>query len=193
MEANYRQMVAQLAEKERDLTTVSRKGDRGASEVKALRRKLLVAETKVAAQNKEREELKGEVSALNRQLRDQKAKSKELQNLSKKRNLDQRNKDIRLNRALEDAEKWKRELLKHRSEDKSSVTMKNGKIDRLADENRKLRQQKNQLISAFRKQAKLIDVLKRQKLHMEAMKMLEFTEKEFMRIIDSGSQSNVKY
>lgn len=47
-----------------------------------------------------------------------------------------------------------------------------------------LEKQRNDLISAFRKQMKLIDILKRQKMHIEASRLLTFTEEEFMKTLD---------
>jgi hypothetical protein len=39
-------------------------------------------------------------------------------------------------------------------------------------------------IAGFKKQMELIDVLKRQKLHLEAAHVLKYTEEEFMQTLD---------
>ncbi|KAJ8272389.1 hypothetical protein COCON_G00112480 [Conger conger] len=94
--------------------------------------------------------------------------------------------ELRLNRALEEAEKFKMELNKIKQSSKDAASQDHLKMESLQAENKKLERQKAELISGFKKQLKLIDVLKRQKMHFEAAKMLSFTEEEFMKALDWG-------
>lgn len=57
-------------------------------------------------------------------------------------------------------------------------------IDKLGQENKKLERQRNELLTAYKKQNKLIDLLRKQKTHLEAARSLNFTEEEFIKAID---------
>ena len=101
--------------------------------------------------------------------------------------------EVRLNRALEEVDKLKNQLQKAKSESKvTSFKMKifltcllsfkgwlslhvfyypqnttdqeKKKVDQLTAENKRLEKQKSELIIGFKKQLKLIDILKRQKV-----------------------------
>ena len=99
---------------------------------------------------------------------------------------DQRSKDVRLNRALEELERTKAQLKQLRDDKEGSGQGARAEAARLAAENTRLRKRQSELILAFKKQAKLIDVLKRQKLHVEAATMLSFTEEEFSKTLELG-------
>ncbi|MGH0127308.1 UNVERIFIED_CONTAM: hypothetical protein FKN15_030803 [Acipenser sinensis] len=139
--------------------------------------------------------------------------------------------EVRLNRAAEEAERYKMELNKMKQSSKDSASLEHQKIEQLKAENKKLEKQKTELMTGFKKQLKLIDILKRQKeleglkrvqkqtvtnhsttevrlnraaeeaerykmelnkmkqsskMHIEAAKMLSFTEEEFMKALEWG-------
>ncbi|XP_069723022.1 testis-expressed protein 9 isoform X1 [Phaenicophaeus curvirostris] len=130
--------------------------------------------------NKKSEGLQQEVIAL----------QKELENLKcvqKKASTSQSVTEVRLNRALEEAEKYKVELNKLKQSNKDAANQELKIIEELKMENKKLQKQKGELMTGFKKQLKLIDILKRQKMHMEAAKMLSFTEEEFMKTLEWGN------
>uniref|UniRef100_A0A2K6KJZ5 Testis expressed 9 n=1 Tax=Rhinopithecus bieti TaxID=61621 RepID=A0A2K6KJZ5_RHIBE len=89
--------------------------------------------------------------------------------------------EVRLNRALEEAEKYKLELSKLKQNNKDIANEEHKKIEVLKSENKKLEKQKGELMIGFKKQLKLID------MHIEAAKMLSFTEEEFMKALEWGN------
>ena len=75
---------------------------------------------------------------------------------------------------------------KHGSQESSEEIRR--RLADLESENKKLTKQKTELLAAFKKQLQLIGILKRQKLHLEAAKMLSFTEEEFAKTLDWGAK-----
>lgn len=103
---------------------------------------------------------------LESQLTAAQAKAEEVQRSEKQASQQFRSKDVRLNRALEELEKLKAQLHEERmAHDKDASTKSD--VERLARENKKLEKHKSELLVAFKKQMKLIDLLKRQRIHME--------------------------
>ena len=96
--------------------------------------------------------------------------------------------EAKLNRALEEVEKYKLALREAKINETGKSDNIRRDLDRLADENKKLERQRNELLQAFKKQMKLIDVLKRQKMHIESAKLLAFTEDEFVRTLELGDK-----
>ncbi|KAM9374936.1 testis-expressed protein 9 [Phaethornis superciliosus] len=130
--------------------------------------------------DKKSEGLHQEVVALNKELEN-------LKRVHKQAAASQSATEVRLNRALEEAEKYKVELNKLKQSNKDVANEELKRIEELKTENKKLQKQKEELITGFKKQIKLIDILKRQKMHLEAAKMLSFTEEEFMKTLEWGN------
>ena len=102
----------------------------------------------------------------------------------KKSGQTQRSVEVRLDRALEEVEKYKTLLSAERAKAAEFSNVDKETFNNLSNENKILHKQKNELINAFKKQMKLIDVLRKQKLHLEASRMLNFTQEEFMKVLD---------
>ncbi|XP_071297690.1 testis-expressed protein 9 isoform X2 [Agelaius tricolor] len=130
--------------------------------------------------NKKTERLQQEVTALEKELEG-------LKRAQKQAAATQSATEVRLNRALEEVEKYKVELNKLKQSNKDVANQELKMIEELKAENKKLQKQKGELITGFKKQLKLIDILKRQKMHIEAAKMLSFTEEEFMKALEWGN------
>ncbi|XP_070762273.1 testis-expressed protein 9 [Enoplosus armatus] len=94
--------------------------------------------------------------------------------------------EVRLNRALEEGERLKTQLNKMKLMNRDKISEEHQSKENLLAENKMLKKQKAELIVGFKKQLKLIDILKRQKMHFEAAKLLSFTEDEFMKALDWG-------
>ncbi|XP_051920076.1 testis-expressed protein 9 [Hippocampus zosterae] len=94
--------------------------------------------------------------------------------------------ELRLSRALDEVERLKSELTKTKQMSKDKSSEEQQTRENLLAENKLLKKQKGELIVGLKKQLKLIDVLKRQKMHLEAAKLLSFTEDEFMKALDWG-------
>jgi hypothetical protein len=85
---------------------------------------------------------------------------------------------------LEDLEKCKQALALRGTDSKDQLEAARRTADQLFADNKKLQKQKADLMQAFKKQGQLIVVLKRQKLHIQSAKLLEFTEEEFMKALN---------
>jgi len=91
--------------------------------------------------------------------------------------------DVKLTRALQDAERSKDRLASAREGERGATTASRSEAAKLAAENKRLIQQRNELLLAFKKQFRLVDVLKKQIVHLEAARTLQFTEEEFTKAL----------
>jgi len=97
-------------------------------------------------------------------------------------------KEARINRMTEECERYRATAKDASTQDRDRAAADRRETDRLTSEVRKLERQRAELVGAFKKQMKLIDVLKRQRAHVEAARVLSFTEDEFIRILELGDK-----
>ncbi|XP_013385699.1 testis-expressed protein 9 isoform X2 [Lingula anatina] len=133
------------------------------------------------------DDAKGKSDSLENQLTGLRKELDSLKRSQKQQSTTQSATEVRLNRALEEVEKYKSELHRAKSASKDTKDAEKKRIDQLLAENKRLEKQKNELMTGFKKQLKLIDILKRQKMHIEAAKMLQFSEDEFVKALEWGN------
>lgn len=95
---------------------------------------------------------------------------------------------LRLDRAVEESERAKANLSKLQQESKENAESLRKSNESLLAQNKRLERQKADLIAAFKKQMQLIEVLKKQKLHLEASKALQIKEEEFLKTLNIDSK-----
>ena len=93
-----------------------------------------------------------------------------------------------MNRMIDELERYKKQLREVKSNDGQRTDDYKKDYERLMQDNKKLERQNAELLTAFKKQLKLIDILKRQKIHMEAAKLLAFSEEEFIKTLELGDK-----
>ncbi|KAG2387407.1 hypothetical protein C9374_001739 [Naegleria lovaniensis] len=99
-------------------------------------------------------------------------------------NSENRIKEIKYTRALEEIEKYKSQLAELQKSQREDNDKQRKEAEALRKENKRLERQKQDIVLAFKKQMKLIDILKRQIIHLEASKQLSFTEEEFTSLMN---------
>lgn len=103
--------------------------------------------------------------------------------LAKQSNNDLKAKDLQLKRAAETINKLKSQAQEQEVDARSGEVSKETRVKTAEAKVKMLEKQKAELVDGFRKQMKLIDVLKRQKVHIEAARLLAFTEEEFAKTL----------
>jgi len=182
--------VAKLTERERSGAELDRELKATAEENRKLQR---------GHQNSSvvTEKLRKQVGQLELKLEDSETQNRELkkqiETLSqslKKSEADHKTKDARLLRVTDDMERYKASVKELKSTERDRQTGDRKETDRLLHEVRKLERQRTELLNGFKKQNQLIDVLKKQKVHLEAARMLAFTEEEYVRVMELGNVVN---
>jgi hypothetical protein len=150
-------------------------------------------QTQMEKYKKLNEELESKLTQLDQQNSVLKKENEQLKRDMKKNQVDQQQGELKLNRALEEIEKLKVQLDKSKVDSKDTKDQEKKRLEQLGTENKRLQKQKLELIQAFKKQLKLIDVLKKQKMHLEAARLLQFSEEEFINAIELNPSNPSTY
>eukprot|EP00918_Siedleckia_nematoides_P004421 GHVU01009814.1.p1 GENE.GHVU01009814.1~~GHVU01009814.1.p1 ORF type:complete len:184 (-),score=43.89 GHVU01009814.1:2115-2666(-) len=96
------------------------------------------------------------------------------------------NMEARLTRLVDELERCKAQAAEKKTTEKQRDATDKQEAQKLKAEVGKLERQRAELINGFKIQQQLIDVLQRQKAHLETAALLNFTEEEFMKILESS-------
>ena len=99
----------------------------------------------------------------------------------KKRKQELINKDKQIVKLLDELDKKNVSIVST-----TAQQMKDKENEKLIQENKKLEKQKNDLYAAFKKSLKLCSILKKQKVHLENARLLQFTEEEFKNLVEEN-------
>ena len=201
-EATIRYLKAKLAVADEELGEAQEAHAGAAGRVRELERRNRELEESAARANKASEALRVKADKLSKQLADKgkladglerqlAAAAKEREGLEKAQReqaVGAGAKDVRLNRALEEVEKYKRLLSDARGKEGEGTEQVRRQLDAALAEKKRLAKQKAELLAGFKKQMRLIDVLKRQVINVQAAKMLALTEQDFTRALEIGEQ-----
>ncbi|CDW88177.1 UNKNOWN [Stylonychia lemnae] len=159
-----------------------------AEEAKKFNEKMNQSNIQMQKLKQQNQDLQTKLNSLEKSLQEQNKELDAIERDKKKTGQEVGTKDAKLNRAIEELEKYKLQLKEAKASEVSKSDTLRKDMDRLLEENRKLERQRNELMQAFKKQMKLIDILKRQKMHIEAAKLLAFTEDEFVKTLELGDK-----
>lgn len=172
---------SQAEDKHQDaLLALQRSGEEG----KRLKKSLLTSDSQSQKQKTAHGEAQKKIKALERELSVWRKEMAVMEKDKKRMEKENREKDVKLNRALHDADRYRMQAKNNKDSKREADGTLRQELNQLRMENRRLMQQKGEMLTAFKKQFKLIDILKRQKLHVETAKMLQFTEEEFGKTLE---------
>ena len=184
LEEEVERLTLENSKQKQSMTKNKQALDSEKEENAKLQKNVLVIRTQLEKYSTLAEEKKNQNKILENDLVKLRKDIDSMERADKKSSQSQKSIEVRLDRALEEAEKYKSLLSAARSRVSESSGVDKDTLSSLTNENKILHKQKAELINAYKKQMKLIDVLRKQKLHLEASRMLNFTQEEFMKVLD---------
>jgi len=180
--------IRSLSARDDDNKALTTENKRLVEENKRVQKESRIAESQAEKHRKGGSLQEGKVKELEKELQNARRGNDELALQVRKQDQDLHAKESKVNRLIEDCERYRNTVKDLKTVDLDQNSQGRKEVTRLLNENRKLEKQRNELVSSFKKQMRLIDVLKKQRTHLEAARVLSFTEDEFVRILDLGDK-----
>ncbi|KAL3885054.1 hypothetical protein ACJMK2_025152, partial [Sinanodonta woodiana] len=187
MQEELDRIAQECAKKDEENSTLTAKLKEMEDERGRLYRTNATQQSQIEKFKKISEDAQGKSDSLENQLSGLRKELDQINRSQKQQLTSQNATEVRLNRALEEIERYKDQVQKAKLTSKETTDQEKKRVEQLLTENKRLEKQKNELMAGFKKQLKLIDILKRQKMHVEAAKMLSFSEEEFVKALEWGS------
>ena len=168
------------------LSDVQRQLQHEREDSKKLRKRIQILETENRRTNNTKRPSEARVEDVNRLEQDTEQLKKDLataERIAKQADTTSKAKDLQLKRATETITRLKAQLQEVQDDKKTGTGVEMVQLEEAENRNKTLEKQLSDLVDAFKKQMKLIDILKRQKVHIEAARLLNFTEEEFMKTL----------
>jgi len=180
--------IRALASRDEDNKGLSAENKRLTEENKRVAKEHRLGEAQVEKHKKQISTLEGKTKEFEKDLQQARRENDELSLQIRKQSQEIGAKESRVNRLIEDCERYRSTVKDLKSVDTEQASQGRREVNQLLTENRKLERQRNELVASFKKQMKLIDILKKQRTHLEAARVLSFTEDEFVRVLDLGDK-----
>ena len=184
LEDEVEALKAKLEEKQHRRAGAAADQRASAEEKARLEKKVIALQTEVDKTRAEKDELRKRVEERTAQIVESRTELEHLRRVAGKDARAHAELHAKINRALADAERFKAMYDRMNEAAKEGRSAQDLELKRLKAYSAKLEKEREALVMAIKKQAQLIDVLKRQKIHVEVSRLLQFTEEEFVRVLE---------
>ncbi|CAL6019117.1 Conserved_hypothetical protein [Hexamita inflata] len=175
--ADYQKLLTSSTENKSQLTIAQVQRDK-------LQKQLTIQNQKLTQLQQQNDNFKNNIASLQAEITELSQKTDQVQRVAQNGATAANTKEKQIGRLIDQIENYKKQL--NESVEREVILKK--KYEEIGSENgaelKKTEREKEELLSIVKKQQQLIDVLQRQKLHLQGAIQLGFTETEFQKILE---------